>query len=32
MESDPEAFADVSDLLDITYPVGTTGGTLAPTT
>lgn len=29
MESDPEAFADVSDLLDITYPVGTTGGTLA---
>ena len=29
MESDPDAFEDVYGLLDITYPVGTTGGTLA---
>lgn len=26
---DPEEFADVYDLIDISYPVGTTGGTLA---
>ena len=29
MQSDPEAFADVYDLLSLSYPVGTTGGTLA---
>ena len=29
MESDPNAFEDVYDLLEISYPVGTTGGTLA---
>lgn len=29
MEYDPEEFEDVYGLLDITYPVGTTGGTLA---
>lgn len=29
MSFDPEEFADVYDLIDISYPVGTTGGTLA---
>ena len=29
MEDDPDAFTDVSGLLDISYPLGTTGGTLA---
>ena len=29
MEDDPDAFTDVSGLLGISYPLGTTGGTLA---
>jgi len=29
MANDPEAFSDVLDLLNMAYPVGTTGGTLA---
>lgn len=29
IEDDPEAFSDVMDLMDMAYPVGTTGGTLA---